>query len=389
MPKRSGVYPHKPTNTWYFKKRVTASDGTKRQVTRRGFLTAAEAKEARRTFVLEPEPSPTLELTVEQLITEDLDHAELHGDLGAKTLFDYRLYLRDYIAPHLGAIPAAALSPSDVKGWQATLLREGAVKSSRGLSPTTVRLSRAVLQRAFRNAVADGRLPTNPVSAVAPPRKPRRKAQYWTPEQAGEFLAIQEGDELWPLWATMLYLGVRIGELVPLRWANVDLQAKRLAIVDFVTVLGYEVMESPGKSAFSARTLMLDDSICRVLEQHRTAQAAKAVRRGHPVPELVFTNSAGERYHPQTISKRLAAEAKLSGLPRLTAHGLRHTCAVFMLAHGVHPKIAAERLGHASPTLFLTTYSHVTQGMHDDASRAIGEGLLRRFESPDDDGDDA
>ena len=97
---------------------------------------------------------------------------------------------------------------------------------------------------------------------------------------------------------------------------------------------------------------------------------------GHEASRFVFTKSDGGSYHPQYLSRRLSVLSVEAKLPRLTAHGLRHTSATLMLASGVPAKVAAERLGHADPTLFTNLYSHVTQTMQEDAASKIGVALF-------------
>jgi integrase len=92
--------------------------------------------------------------------------------------------------------------------------------------------------------------------------------------------------------------------------------------------------------------------------------------------DYVFTKPGGGCYHPQYLSRMLGRYTEEIKLPRLTAHGLRHTCATLMLANGVPPKVAAERLGHADPTLFTNLYSHVTPTMQREAAAKIGAALF-------------
>jgi integrase len=92
--------------------------------------------------------------------------------------------------------------------------------------------------------------------------------------------------------------------------------------------------------------------------------------------DYVFTRPTAVRYHPVNLSKLLGRMTVEVGLPRLTAHGLHHTCATLMLANGVPPKVAAERLGHADPTLFTNLYSHVTPTMQREAADRIGAALF-------------
>jgi integrase len=183
-----------------------------------------------------------------------------------------------------------------------------------------------------------------------------------------------EGDRTWPLWAFLLGSGLRIGELVLVRWESVDLRRRHVRVFDFVSTLGYELAPSTGKSRDAVRTVELDDGLVNVLRQQRLIQEAERRSASSQWLEstLVFTKESGGQYHPQFLSRLLATYSTEFKLPRLTAHGVRHTSATLMLAGGVAPKVAAERLGHADPTLFTNLYSHVTPTMQRDAADRIG-----------------
>ena len=168
-----------------------------------------------------------------------------------------------------------------------------------------------------------------------------------------------EGDRTWPVWAFLLGSGLRIGELVWLRWPNVDLRERSVRIVDFASTLGHDLVPSMGKSHDAVRTIDLDDGLVKVLKAQRKRQAQEALdtqrvmRRASmcsPSRVVALTTPNACRGFSVTTAKEL-------GLPRLTAHGLRHTSATLMLAGGVPPKVAAERLGHSDPTLFTNLYS--------------------------------
>ena len=176
--------------------------------------------------------------------------------------------------------------------------------------------------------------------------------------------------------AFLLGSGVRIGELVWLRWPNVDREARRVRIVDFVTALGRDLVASAGKSATAVRTIDLDDGLVRILRRQQQAQRFEARSDLYVPSEFVFTRTDGGSFHPQHLSKLLADRAVAAGLPRLTAHGLRYTSATLMLEQGVAPKVAAERLGHTDPSLFINLYSHVTPTMQRQAADAIGTALF-------------
>lgn len=385
MPKHSGVYRSR-NGTWYFKARshIDPATGQWKQVTRRGYATAADASLARQKALSEfaalrrdPRSVDHQELTVGGLLEMYLAEAEAMNRLAAKTLFDYRNYVDSYIVPHLGDVNVHKLTAQRITQWQLDLARSGARKSGRGLSSNTIRLARAPLNAAYKYATAHGITRSNPLLLSRPPAKVRSTPAHWTPEQARTFLAWQEGDRLWPLWAFLLGSGLRIGELVWLRWPQVDLDRQHVRISEFAATLGYELVPSTGKSRDATRTIDLDRRLVDVLRRQQRRQADElAQAMDYAVTDYVFTKQLGGAYHPQTISKLLARLSVEVGLPRLTAHGLRHTSATLMLASGVPPKVAAERLGHADTLLFSNLYSHVTSTMQRDAAARLGEALL-------------
>ncbi len=379
MARPQGVYRDK-NGTWYFKAR-THQDGAGKwkQVTRRGFGTATDARLARQRLLDETQAlrdgsarAIDRDLTVGQLVDRYLEVAEAMKRLGPKTLFDYRNYVESYIRLRLGHLLANELQPSDLVKWQVELSRNGAVKREGGLSSNTIRLARAPLNGAFKFGLGSGLVHRNPVAETRPPARTKSIPAHWSPEQAREFLAWHEGDRMFPLWAFMLSTGLRIGELVWLEWSDVDLPNQRVHVQRFATTLGYDLHASTGKSVDAVRTVELDEHLVGILRQQLELQC-----EAHGRPLLhVFTKPGGEPYHPQGLSKLLGRISTEIGLPRLTAHGLRHTSATLMLASGIQPRVAAERLGHADATLFSNLYSHVTPTMQRQAARAISVELF-------------
>ena len=222
-----------------------------------------------------------------------------------------------------------------------------------------------------------GVLPANPLASVPRPKPRRSIPKHWSPDGARQFLALHEGVRLWPVWAFLLGSGVRVGEAVFLRWPNVDLEKRLVRVNEFATVLGYDVHRSSGKSHEAIRTIDLDRHLVDVLRQQRKLQSAEQQKAPtSEASDYVFPKETGGAYHPQYLSRLLGKISTEVGFPRLTAHGLRHTSATLMLASGVPPKVAAERLGHADATLFSNLYSHVTPTMQRDAADKVGEALF-------------
>ncbi|HUP76809.1 MAG TPA: tyrosine-type recombinase/integrase [Acidimicrobiales bacterium] len=381
MPKTTGVY-RDSKGRWYFKVRTRDRlTGEWQQVTRRGFATAADAGRARSELLDEADTAaaaPALSaLTVSELLELYLDDASVTGRLAAKTLFDYRHFADDYVSPWLGEKLVRELDAEMIAAWQHRLAKEGGTKDGRALSANTIRLARAPLAGALKYAVARNIVPGNPLASVPPPRARRKIPKHWSPEQARQFLALCEGDRLRPLWAFLLGSGLRIGEVVWLQWHNVDFERGLVRINEFATVINHEVVASVGKSRDAIRTVDIDEHLAQVLRQQRKTQASEQLASAdYEVTDYVFTKPNGGAHHPNHLSKVLAQLTVECGLPRLTAHGLRHTSATLMLASGVAPKVAAERLGHADATLFSNLYSHVTPTMQREAAERIGAALF-------------
>jgi integrase len=382
MPKVEGVY-RAANGSWYFKATVGREPLTAKriQVTKRGFTTATAAARARRELLEDLSAGPAVaagSLTVNQLLDLYLDGLDADDRLSPKTRFDYRRNANAYVRPWVGRRRARDLTPELLLAWQRELSQRGGTKNGKPLSANSVRLARASLAGAVKLGVSRGLLRANPLTSVPRPKAKRSVPRHWNPDEARAFLRNQEADRLYPLWAFLLGSGVRIGELVWLRWPNVDLEERRVRIVDFATALGWDLVASAGKSATAVRTVDLDDGTVRLLRRQQQVQRFEARAARYRGSEFVFTKPEGGSFHPQHLSKLLADRAVAAGLPRLTAHGLRHTSATLMLDQGVAPKVAAERLGHSDPSLFINLYSHVTPTMQRGAADAIGAALFSR-----------
>lgn len=367
---------------WYYKATVGTDplNGKRVQVTKRGFRSATEAGKARRELLGRPHQSthrPASGMTVSELLDIYLDGLDADDRLSQKTRFDYRNSAAVYVRPALGDRRVRDVGPEMLLAWQRKLAKSGGSKTGKALSANTIRLARAPLAGAFKLALTAGLIAINPMIGTPRPVARRSIPRHWSPEQAREFLSLMEGDRTLPVWGFLLGSGMRIGELVALRWPSVDLKNRRVRVVDFVSTLGYDLLPSSGKSRDAVRTIDLDDGLVSVLKLQRKVQAQEQLATEDYVEsEFVFTKLSGGQYHPQFLSRMLGQFSVELKLPRLTAHGLRHTSATLMLASGVAPKVAAERLGHADATLFTNLYSHVTPTMQRDAADKIGSMLF-------------
>ena len=183
------------------------------------------------------------------------------------------------------------------------------------------------------------------------------------------------------LWFTFLSTGPRVGELLGLRWRDVDLGRGLLRVVrKLVELRGRLYFEVVAKTAAGQRPVALDEATVAILGVHRDRQQALRQQLGGAWgdQDLVFCNQAGGPLYPCNVARRFTALVRRSGLPKLSPHGMRHTHATLLLGEDVHPKLVSERLGHASIGITLNTYSHVLPGMHRKAADAIGRALAPR-----------
>ena len=257
---------------------------------------------------------------------------------------------------------------------------QSGVTYGRGLSARSVRYIHAVLSSAFKQAVRWHMLARNPCEAVELPRMAQREMQAFSPEEATRFLKAAAEDKHAVLFTFALATGMRSEEYLALRWSDVDLQKGTATVVrTLIWRKGGEWYFGEPKTSRSRRTVPLPASVLRTLTEHKRNQAAQRLKAGadYQNNELVFAMRDGRPILLRTLDRRhfkpTLRRAKLSESFRL--YDLRHSCATLLLAANEHPKVVSERLGHASITLTLDTYSHVLPSMQQAASEKL-EGIL-------------
>jgi integrase len=281
----------------------------------------------------------------------------------------YEQNSRIHIVPALGRMKLKALTPAHVRGLYRQKLEER-------LAPRTVNYIHVTLHKALKQAVADGLLPRNVTEAVNAPRPEKKEIRPLTPEQARAFLEAIREDRLEALYVLAITAGMRQGELLGLRWSDVDLEAGTLQVRRSLasTKDGVAVYNEP-KTAKGRRNVKLSGLALEALKRHRAAQNAERLKLGSLWEDhgLVFSDPSGKPMRRWWLDRwSLAPLLERAGLPKaVTFHGLRHTCATLMLAGGVHTKVVQEMLGHADVSITLNVYSHVLPGMQDEAARRM------------------
>lgn len=288
--------------------------------------------------------------------------------LRPKTHHSYAQLIRLHIVPAIGAVPLDTLTPQHVQ----RMMRE---MTARGLSPRTVQYTRAILRRALGYAVRWSLVTRNVAMLVDPPRSVRTPVQPLTGDQARAFLAYakEHDDRLWPFFTTAVLTGLRQGELVGLRWTDLDLDTATLRVTHTLQRIEGEWRFVEPKTRRSARTLSLPAPAVTALRMQKDRQGFERRTAGDIWRDrnLVFTTPRGTPLEPSNLNGRLHRLLDGAGLPRQGMHSLRHCCASLLLAHGVAPRVVMEQLGHAQISLTMDTYSHVMPAMMRDAADAL------------------
>ena len=219
-----------------------------------------------------------------------------------------------------------------------------------------------------------------------PPRLRRKERRTLTMEEVTtKLLPVLQGHRLRAAFLALFMLGLRRGEVLGLRWQDIDLKAGLVHIRQaLVRITHHEarrtelVFQEP-KTASSRRTIPLPEICLVALRSHRAQQAEERLRLGHGYTDhdLVFCQADGGPMNPRTMNRYFTQVINQAGLPAIRLHDARHTYATWLLEHGVSPKVAQTLLGHSSITITLDLYSHVSLEMEKQAAATINAALTR------------
>ena len=219
-------------------------------------------------------------------------------------------------------------------------------------------------------------LSRNPAEAVDPPKVEAATMQTYDLTETAALLEAVRGTRLLAPTILAVLCGLRRGEIIALKWRNADLAASQLAVVESAeqTAAGVRIKEP---KTGRARTVALSATVITELRSHRKQQAEELLKFGIRQSDDMFVVARpdGQLIQPRSLTHEWQKFVTRRGLRRIRFHDLRHAHATHMLASGVHPKIASERLGHSSVGITLDLYSHVTRGMQADAAALVDDAL--------------
>ena len=360
--------------TWtYWVELPPGPDGRRRQKTKGGFRTKKLAGDAANEVIgalLNGTYVEPTRVTVGQFLIEQWEPA-IRATIRPSTFASYDMHVRKYLVPRLGGIALQKLTPPAINALYGELLRPA--DDARGLSAASVRRVHATLHKALRDALRWQLVARNAASAADPPRARRPEMHVWTADQLRAFLDGVSDSSLAALWTFYALTGVRRGEGLGLRWADVDLDGRRAAIRQTVIPLRTGIAFSEPKTDKGRRSIALDDDTVVVLRRHRRAQLEDrlAVGVGYHDLDLVFARPDGSPLNPEWISRTFTRLARQLGLPPIRLHDLRHTHATLALVAGVATRVVGDRLGHSALAVTADTYQHVTLDLEEDAASRV------------------
>jgi integrase len=274
---------------------------------------------------------------------------------------NYRKHVKHIVAG-LGDIWLQKLTPQQVQSFLTKKLDEG-------LSPKYVREMLGVLRLALKNAVQWGYISRNVCDLVTRPRVPKHNIAPLTLEQAQRFRQHLQGHRFEVLITMAVVTGMRRGELLSLRWSDIDFQRGILQVLHTVDrFTGYGYVEGEPKSAAGVRSIRLPAFLMEMLKQHRVQQVAqKSQAKTWQERDLVFPNSRGGYLHPNHLGEAFRELLEEAGLPSIRFHDLRHSAATILLSMGVNIKVIQEMLGHSDISITLRVYGHLLPSMQQEA----------------------
>ena len=303
------------------------------------------------------------------------------AQLRASTFDSYRRTIELHVVPAIGAVPLQKLTPEHLDTFYAELLTSGRRNGKGGgLSVKTVRNIHTMLHKALADAARKGTVLRNVAAVADPPRlssAPRPEINVWDAKQLKQFLEEISSHRLYPALYLLATTGMRRGEVLGLRWSDVDLDGHSISVTRALVIIAYEAQLSDVKTGQGRRTIDLEPKTIAVLRAWKKRQMKERMLTNvRPATDLIFAHPDGSWINPDYFSQVFDRHLARSDLPRIRLHDLRHTHASILLKQGVPLKVVSERLGHSNPAFTLSVYQHLLPGMQADAAKAFSAAVF-------------
>ena len=291
-------------------------------------------------------------LTVGDLLERWLDYKRVR--VRQTTLYGYQNVVRKHIMPRIGHVRLAKLSAFHLESLYKAMIEAG-------LSPRMAELTHVVMYNALAQAVRWGMLSRNVAELADPPRGERAEVRFWTPEEVVRFLDAAKEHRLFALFYLAIVTGMRRGELLGLKWEDIDAEKGALRVRRNVTISGSRLVVNEPKTRRSKRVIYLADEALGVLADHQKRQERERFAAGKAWHDegWIFASEVGTALWPNNLTRAFHALIDKADVPRIRFHDLRHTHVSLERRRGTPIEIVSERLGHATSAFTLTVYRHI------------------------------
>ncbi|MBJ6361314.1 tyrosine-type recombinase/integrase [Paenibacillus sp. GCM10012307] len=359
---------NKDGKKWYYVLEAY-ENGKRKQYKKRGFATKREANTALVKAQNELN-NGTYVKSSSLLMSEYLLQwmKDKQYSIGHQTAQINNSYVRTHIIPIIGDIPLSKITAYDIQKFTSTLL-------DNGLATSTVRRIFNIINTALNKAEKLQLIQTNVAALIDKPKVKRKEIHVWDVHEVTQFLEIAASNKYYHAFLLAVMTGMRQGEILGLRWQDVDFLNKKVFIRQTLSHDGKH-FNTGAKTASGIRSISLDDHTIQQLEQQY--KYYNVVSREYVFQKnLVVCTNTGNQFFPRDLKKIFDRLILKAGLRKITFHDLRHTHASLLLKQNVHPKIVSERLGHASIQMTLDTYSHLMPNMQHEVAENLFNLLFK------------
>jgi integrase len=363
----------KDGTSWYYVIELGKGlDGKRKQKKKRGFKTKKEAQKALNEAIHALNTGTYIEPS-KMLLGEYLEDWLENKRIQVKesTYKKYYWIINSHLNPIIGDIALSDLKPIHVQQFLLTL------SNDKGLSSENIRKVHSVLSSALKQAVKLELIFKNVAALIEPPRATKSEMKVWDLEEVQQFLNNAQSNRYYIAYLIALTTGMRQGEILALTWKDIDFDNAVLQVRQTLSHDGKKINQHT-KTAAGTRTIALPEELLVELKKHRVQQAKEKLLAGSLYEDLnlIVCTNVGTPLNPRNLLRNFYGQTDKAGLERIRFHDLRHTHATLLLKQGVHPKIVAERLGHADTRITMDRYSHLLPNMQRDTAQQFGRMLF-------------
>jgi integrase len=310
------------------------------------------------------------QVTVVQFIKKWFENEYIMG-VEDTTYYNANLLMKNHIKPRFEKLKLQNLNADRCQEFISSMYKEG-------YSYSTIDGVSNLIKKALDSAVSKKYIKSNYMRTVSMPKKKQKEMIVWTSEQVNQFLHATKHRRFYCAYALALLAGMRQGEILGLRWKDIDFEKKTVTVNQTLTHYGKSI-KSGAKTASGVRTISVSAQLIEVLKKQRRDYLELKLCLGEAFEDMdivMFNLRNGKTIFPANLTKTYKKDVKDSGLPHISFHSLRHTHATMLISKNVHAKIISSRLGHSKIGVTLDIYSHVLPAMQQEAVDKLDEMIL-------------